>query len=294
MKTKTFNLNIIKKYILILSLGSLTTLTISPTKAFVPYVYKPNPKTLINTSVSIGRTAAQLLQLGQPKEAARLAELAVRIHKNDERLWSILAEAQMRNKELQKAKESLKIAKQLNPKEARLWFAEASIALQEKAPKSAVYLLNEGLKLEPENASAYFHLGNARIMQNKLNLAMIAFERASELKPTFWEAINNQGIVLFELGRTKDAIKTWRKVLLIKENAEPMLALAAAINSQENRNSEAVELAAEALAKNPDYVLGEYQAKQLWGNKLQAAAESLLSAPELEEAVVRALANSNR
>ena len=55
-------------------------------KALVPYVYLPTKEELNGSSIGIGRTAAQLLQLGQPREAAQLAALAVRLNPNDERL----------------------------------------------------------------------------------------------------------------------------------------------------------------------------------------------------------------
>ena len=61
-----------------------------PAKAFIPYVFTPSTQELEGAGIGIGRTAAQLLRLGQPKEAARLAALAVRLQPNDERLWSVL------------------------------------------------------------------------------------------------------------------------------------------------------------------------------------------------------------
>ncbi len=283
-----------KLWMLVLTFLTLTNIfTIKPAKSFIPYIYEPKEETIKNTSLSIGRTAAQLLQLGQPKEAVRLAELAVRLDPKDEMLWSILAEAQLRSDQPEKAKRSLKKAKKINPKKANLWFAEATIALQTKEVEEAISLLKQGLKLEPKNAGGYFHLGNARIMQTNFKLALKAFEKASKLKPSFWEALNNKGLVLFEIDQTQLAIETWRKVLKINLNAEPMLALAAAINKNNSQSEESIELAEKALAQNPNYVLSSFQAKQLWGTKLQAATSALLSNPALNSVVERAKANSN-
>ena len=165
--------------------------------ALIPYVYLPTEAELKGSSIGIGRTAAQLLQLGQAKDAARLAALSVRLNPNDERFWSILAEAQLRNNDLKDASRSLARAKQLNPEKAGLWFAEAAIALRAERPDDAVPLITRGLQLDPNNASAYFDLGNARIMQGELPLALKSFEQATALKPEFWEALNNQALVLF-------------------------------------------------------------------------------------------------
>ena len=67
---------------------------------------------------------AQLLRLGQPQEAARLAALAVRLQPNDERLWSVLAKRS--SAAISSAAGSLAKAKSLDPQNAGLWFAEAS------------------------------------------------------------------------------------------------------------------------------------------------------------------------
>jgi|TARA_B100001741_G_scaffold58133_1_gene45546 tetratricopeptide (TPR) repeat protein len=264
-----------------------------PAQALVPTVYLPSAQELEGSAIGIGRTAAQLLSLGQPEEAARLAALAVRLRPNDERLWAVLAEAQLRSKQLKPAADSLARAKKLDPKNAGLWFAEASLALRDNRPNDAIPLLDQGLKLDPKNPSAYFDLGNARVMQTEFRAALSAFEKASSLKPTFWEALNNQGIVLFEMGNTREAIQRWRHVLTIERNAEPMLALAAALNRQKDGDEEAITLAQQALKQDPNYVLPDHQKQQLWGLSLRLATRDLLTNPGLKTAVERAQANAD-
>ena len=282
-----------KSLVMSLMLGSVGATTTAPARALVPYVYTPSTQELEGAGIGIGRTAAQLLRLGQPEEASRLAALAVRLQPNDERLWSVLAEAQLRSDQLNDAAGSLAKAKSLNPGKAGLWFAEASLALRDNRPDDAVPLLDEGLRLDPKNAGAYFDLGNARVMQDDLRQALRAFEKATSIKPSFWEALNNQALVLFEMGNTSEAIKRWRSVLKIKRNAEPMLALAAALNKQKPGDTESIELARKALAEDPNYVLPGHQENQLWGLKLRQATETLLSEGALKSAVERAEANAD-
>ena len=278
---------------LIAALFSLGTITsILPAGAVVPSVYVPTADELKGSSIGIGRTAAQLLQMGQAKEAAQLAALAVRLDPENERLWSVLAEAQLRSDQLKAASTSLARAKALNPTKAGLWFAEAAIALRAEQPNSAVPLIERGLDLDPNNPSAYFDLGNARIMQGNLTAALTSFERATALKPDFWEALNNQALVLFELGETQEAIRRWRRVLSLEKNPEPMLALAAALHQSKSRPDEAVSLAMKALAEEPNYVLVGHQTEQLWGVKIRKAAALLLEEPELRAGVERAKANA--
>jgi len=273
--------------------GTLGALNAAPVRALTPYVYTPSAQELEGAGVGIGRTAAQLLRLGQPEEAASLAALAVRLQPNDERLWSVLAEAQLRSDQLKAAAGSLAKAKALKPGKAGLWFAEASIALRDERPDDAISLLDEGLRLDPKNAGAYFDLGNARVMQSDLRQALKAFEQATTIKPSFWEALNNQALVLFEMGNTPEAIKRWRSVLTIKNNPEPMLALAAALNQQSPGDAESLELARHALAEDPNYVLPGHQENQLWGSKLRQATDVLLTTPSLRGVVDRAEANAD-
>ena len=258
----------------------------------VPYVYLPTSEELTGSAMGIGRTAAQLLQFDQPREAAKLAALAVRLNPQDERLWSVLAEAQLRNEQLDQASFSLARAKDLNPEKAGLWFAEAAIALRAERPEVAIPLIDRGLALDPDNHAAYFDLGNARIMQDELPMALKSFEKATALKKDFWEALNNQALVLYEMGNRDEAIRRWRRVLMIEVNAEPMLALAAALHHQGDDLEIPLKLAREALDQEPNYVLTPHQIEQLWGAKIRRAAALLLEVPEMASSVERAQANA--
>ena len=268
-------------------------ISIQPIHAFVPYIYEPKSEELKKTGVSIGKTAAQLLQLEQAKEAEKLASLAVRLQPNDDRLWTILAESQLRTNNLKDAIQSIARAKRINPNKAGLWFAEASLYLRQNQIIKAIYLLEKGLKIDPNNPGAYFQLGNAQVMQGKLHLALKSYKKASSLNPNFWEAINNQSLILYEINKKQKAIDLWRDVLKITNNAEPLLGLATGLYEKNIKNRESIDLAKEALANNPNYVSTEYQKEQLWGKKLQKAAKLLLSDPLLKSAVQKAMANSN-
>ena len=272
---------------------SFAAIAVAPAaKAVIPYVYVPTSEELTGSAVGIGRTAAQLLQMGQPKQAAKLAALAVRLDPQDERLWSVLAEAQLRRDDLERAGQSLARAKDLNPNKPGLWFAQAALALRDQQPEDAIPLIQRGLELDPKNASAYFDLGNARIMLDDLSSALISFEQATNLKPDFWEALNNQALVLYEMGQPDEAIRRWRAVLKIEENAEPLLALAAALHQQGDNSDVPLSMAREALDKEPNYVLTPHQVEQLWGVKIRQAAARLLALPEMASSVERAQANA--
>ncbi len=262
--------------------------------ALVPYVYVPRTQELEAAGLGIAQAASRLLSLGQADDAARLAGLTVRLLPDDPRGWVLLAEAQLRSNQSKQASEALARAKQLDPANPGIWFAEGSLALRDGQPAQAVGLLQEGLRLDGKNAGAHFDLGNAHLLLNEPRAALGSFERAAGLRKDFWEAINNQGLVLFELGQNRDAIQRWRRCLAINpQAAEPMLALAAGLSANPEGEQEALDLAGRALAIEPNYVLESYQTEQLWGPKLRRQTRELLAAPALKAAVDRANANAS-
>ena len=259
----------------------LSALTAAPARALVPYVAVPSEQNLEGAGLGIAQAAARLLRIGQAEEAARLAALTVQ-----------LAEAQLRSNQNKEAAVSLARARELDPKNAGILFAQGSLALKNSRPSDAVDLIRQGLKLDSKNPGAYFDLGNAYILMGKSADALGAFERASDLRRDFWEAVNNQALVLFEQKKDSEAIQRWRRVLQIKAAAEPSLALAAALNTAKPGNTDSLQLAARALAEEPNYVLETWQKEQLWGARLRAAAAKLLAEPTLKADVERAQANA--
>lgn len=266
----------------------------NPASAMVPYVFLPAPKGLEEAGLGIAEEAVQMLRLGQADYAARLAELTVRLLPNDPRGWVLLAESQLRSDQSQAALRSLAKAKTLDPNNPGIWFAEGALALRNGKPADALALIQKGLQFDRRNAGAFFDLGNAHILLNQPEQALKAFNQAAALRTNFWEAINNQGLVLFEQGQRQQAIQRWRKVLTIKPSvAESSLALAAALHNEQPSNpEEPFRLAESALADDPNYVKEDYQKEQLWGPKLREAAKRLLALPPLKPAVERAKANA--
>jgi tetratricopeptide (TPR) repeat protein len=276
-----------------LMLGSLGLAAPQPARALVPYVLVPSPASLEGAGVGIAQAATRLLRIGQAEEAAELAALTVRLIPDDPRGWVLLAEAQLRSGHDKEAGKALEKARSLDPRNPGILFAQGSLALKANEPAKGAELIRQGLRLDDKNAGAYFDLGNAHILMGRSGESLAHFERAAALRKNFWEAINNQALVLYEQGNSGEAINRWRRVLTISPKAsEPMLALAAALNGEKPGNRESVELAHQALAAEPNYVLASYQKEQLWGNRLRAATAKLLAQPALKADVERAQANA--
>ena len=282
--------NYLKK-ILCISLISFYFFKIEKVKSIIPYYYFPTQSNIQQESLSIGRSAYQLLYFGQYKESLNLAKLAVKINPKDEKLWLILSEAQVANKLYKTALNSLNKAQNINPNISEIYFAKSNIYQNISQQKNAKIALETGLKFEPNNYKAIFQLGNIFLMEKNYLKAIELFDKSIQIKPDFWQAINNKGLAYFEKNNINLSIKLFEKAISIQENAEPLLGLASCLRIKDIKL--ALELAKKALIKNPNYVNYDYRKEQLWGEKLQTSTEILLQNEQLQEDVILAKSKIN-
>jgi tetratricopeptide (TPR) repeat protein len=269
-----------------ISLISFYFLQIEKVKAIVPYYYFPTIKNLEKQSLYIGKNAYQLLYFGQYEDSLNLAKLAVKINSKDEKLWLILAEAQIASKEYKNALNSLNKAEKLNSNISEIFFTKSNIYLKTSQQKKAKTALEKGIKIEPNNHKAIFQLGNIFLMEKNYLEAIKLFDKSIKIKPDFWQAINNKGLAYFETNNINLSIKLFESAISIQENAEPLLGLASCVRL--NDTQLAIKLAKKALDKDPKYVNYEYRKEQLWGEKLQSSTEILLQNEQLKKDVILA------
>ena len=274
------------KKIICLSLISFPFFKAEQVKSLVPYYYFPKIKNLQKESLSIGKSAYQLLYFGQYKESLNLAKLAIEINKTDQQLWLILSKAQSANKLYKNALISLNKAQKINPKNSEIYFSKSDIYLKLSQLQNAKTALESGLSIDPNSHIALFQLGNISLMEKNYLSAIKYFEKSVKVKPNFWQAINNQGLAYFELNNVNLSIKYFEKAISIQNNAEPLLGLASCLRMTDIKL--ALELAKKSLAKDPNYVDYDYRSEQLWGENLQKSAEILLNNDQLQTDVILA------
>ena len=255
-------------------------------RAIVPYYYFPTIKNIQKQSLYIGKNAYQLLYVGQYQDSLNLAKLAVKINPKDEKLWLILAEAQIANKKYKNALNSLNKAEQINSNNSEIYFAKSNVYLKISQQTKAKVALEKGIKIEPNNHKAIFQLGNILLMEKNYLGAIKLFDKTIKIKPDFWQAINNKGLAYYERNNVNLSIKLFESAISIEENAEPLLGLASCININDTKL--AIQLAKKALAKDPKYVNYDYRKEQLWGEKLQTSTEILLQNEQLKKDVILA------
>ena len=159
-------------------------------------------------------------------------------------------------------------------------------------PKKAIINITNGLEIDKKNANGFFQLGNAQMIIKEYESSLLSYQKAYKIKPSFWQAINNEALILYEINKKEKAIEKWREVLKLTQNGEPRLALAAALYETKKNKEISIELAQAALLNNPKYVSEGYQKEQLWGKKLRKSTQKLLSIEELKKNVLEAKAKS--
>ena len=274
------------KSLICLTLMSAYHLKIEKAQSIVPYYYFPTIKNLQKESLSIGKTAYQLLYFGQYNESLNLAKLAVKINRTNEKLLLILAEVQIANNLYKQALNTLNQAEEINPNISEIYFAKSNIYLKISELTKAKTALKTGLVIEPNNHKGIFQLGNILLMGGNYSEAIKIFDKSIKIKPDFWQAINNKGLAYFEQNNIDLSAKLFEKAIEIEENAEPLLGLASCLRIK-NINL-AIKLAKKALSKDPNYVNFEYRKEQLWGDKLQISTEILLQNDQLQKDVILA------
>ena len=257
--------------------------------AFFPRINEPNQQEFESTSKQIGKTAIQLIQFGQYKEAIKILKLALKLNPTQETLWTTLADAQCKSKDTNNALLSLDQVLVINPKNASIYFAKGSIYMNSKNLKNAILMLNQGLLLDNKNETGYFQLGNAYIMLKEYTKALDTYNKVTKLNPNFWQVINNQGLILYEINKKKEALSKFKLAAKISNDAEPRLALAISIYSTKGNSIESFNIAKNALTDNPKYADIKYQSEQLWGRKLQHSAKLLFKTEEMKKVVREAI-----
>ena len=278
--------------IICLSLTIFYFCKVDQVHSLIPYYYFPTTRNLQKESLSIGKNAYQLLYFGQYKESLNLARLAVKINKTDAKLWLILSEAQVANKQYTNALNSLNQAQKINPNISEIYFAKSNIYFKITQFQNAKKALKIGLNIEPNNHKAIFQLGNILLMEKNYLGAIKLFDKSVRIKPDFWQAINNQGLAYFELNNINLSTQYFESAISIEENAEPLLGLASCLRIKDINL--ALKLTKKALTKNPNYVDYEYRKEQLWGEKIQTSTEILLNNDELKEDVMLAKSKINK
>ena len=94
----------------------------------------------------------------------------------------------------------------INPKSFHTHYLLGEIAHQQGHLDKAAELISLGLEGNPANPFWAFNLGNIHYKRGNLLASEESLRRAISIKPDFWGALNNLGVVFREQGHMDESI----------------------------------------------------------------------------------------
>ncbi|NJK33666.1 MAG: tetratricopeptide repeat protein [Oscillatoriales cyanobacterium SM2_2_1] len=270
-------------------------------QAVLPRTVRINFGNTNEQALMLAREAAQLAQFQQFDLALPRAQLAAQLAPKAFQTQGILGSIYLQREQYSKAIDALLIAHNLKKDEPSILFTLGSAYLRNKDYQASIQTLQKGLSLSPRSPSAVFDLGNAFFLTKKYDQAVVEYERVLSLDQRFWAATNNIGLVEYERGNVLQSIARWQESLKQAQEiefraAEPTLALATAFYRQGQREK-AIDLAVEAMKIDPEYGKASHLVENLWGERLMADVQPLLSHPRVRKIIEEseaAFRNQNR
>lgn len=115
---------------------------------------------------------------------------------------------------------SLELAVTQNPNSAETWAQLGNAYFDTDQPAKAIEAYSKSLAIIPGNPSVITDMGVMYRRNGQPEKAIEAFDQALKINPGLEQALFNKGIVLLnDLGKSEEALKTWKELLLINPGA---------------------------------------------------------------------------
>src|SRR5579883_1151420 len=170
----------------------------------------------------------------------------------------------------------------LDSNNADAYFRRGAAYEELKDYRLALLDYNQAIKLQPNNAQYYFDRGVIHHELQDYTAALSDYNQAVAKDEKFWSASVNIGYIKYEKGDVQGAIEQWRQSVKINSNeAEPQMALAVALYAQ-GEQQKGLSMAQTALHLDKRFANVAFLKQNLWGDRLIADAQKLLSHPKLQ------------
>lgn len=122
--------------------------------------------------------------------------------------------------QLRQAIASLELTVQQNPNSVEAWTQLGNAYFDTDQADKAIEAYTKSLAIVPGNPSVLTDLGVMYRRAGQPDKAVETFDQALKISPGFEQALFNKGIVLLnDLGKNEEALKTWKELLLINPGA---------------------------------------------------------------------------
>ncbi|MBS3026786.1 MAG: tetratricopeptide repeat protein [Dolichospermum sp. DET50] len=170
----------------------------------------------------------------------------------------------------------------INPNDAEAYYNRGIVRNELGDKQGAIDDFNLALKINPNNADAYISRGIIYHKQGNYTAAISDYNQAVAKNANSLAAVNNIGLIKYEQGDKETAIKQWQQAMKINNQfSEPMLALAVALYGK-GEEQQAYQLAETALKLDKNFADVNFLKKNLWGDKIIADTQKLLSTPKMK------------
>ncbi len=176
-----------------------------------PAATAPLPAT---AAITLAAHAHALLQIGEPREAARGAEQATRLDAGLAAAWFVLGAARRAAGEPEAAIAALQQATALAPRHAPAWLALGNAMADRGQTGESAALVRRAISLDPNLAEAHASLGAVLTASGDLAAATAACDTAIALAPDFAPAYWNRAFARLLAGDFPGgwADAEWRKL----------------------------------------------------------------------------------
>ena len=128
----------------------------------------------------------------------------------------------------------------------------AVILFQLKRYDDAISQWQKAIKLKPDYHFGYNNLGNAFLLKNDLNQALLNYEEAIKINPNYFEAIYNKANIFLKLKDFSNALKYYDKVLSLKNDYFSAHQGKAIVYKKIEKFDEAINQWEKVISLNPD------------------------------------------
>lgn len=224
-----------------------------------------------------------LAQQGDDQQASKDYDQAVRLAPNLVYAYFSRGSFRLTNQDdYQGAIADFTKATQLDPKYAIAYALRGLTHQRQGDNQKAIADFNQAVKLDPENPIAYFARGLNYHLQGDYSGALAAYEKATARNERLLPAVNNIGLVKYELGDLESAIRQWTaSIAIARRSPEPQLALAVAVYTK-GEQERGLVIAEGALRLDKRFANLEFLKKNLWGDRLVTDTQKLLETPRIQ------------
>lgn len=236
----------------------------------------------INPKLGLSYIVNAYISLGKPEKA--LDRLLKEIRKRPEDL-ELMAELSRVYKIMGKKKDAVETAQKVirgRPESPVGYLALAMIHQDDKEYDKAIEILRKGSTLNDMNI--FMMLGNVNFLKKDYKSALEYYRKVDAAKPGYIPALFQQGSIFHTMGRKKDAIAQYQKILRLSQNHVPTLNNLAYLYAEDKQDAAmALQLAARAYTFAPadGMVQDTLGFVQLKNGKIHEALTTLKKAVEL-------------